>query len=136
MKRSIFSLAKRCILIVFVVLALPAHANDHGGAGAPAGEALQFIVNLGSESAEGKYLQLSIVFGFAKPEIAQRLASMKPKIQHRMILLLSSQDAASLLTIKGKLKLQEQIVEEVNGLLDETTKTGVKEVLFTNFIIQ
>ena len=42
----------------------------------------------------------------------------------------------TLQTTKGKLDLQERLVKEMNGLIDETAETGVKEALFTRFIMQ
>ena len=37
---------------------------------------------------------------------------------------------------EGKHHLVGEIIERVNKVIDETEKTGVKEVLFTSFIIQ
>jgi len=70
------------------------------------------------------------------PEAEHLLASYQPKIQHALILLLSSKDVATLLTLKGKKDLMEEIIETVNHQLHETEKTGIKEVFFTSFIIQ
>ena len=123
-----------CVL-VFLVQAPVVLANDHGG-GASGPTPLKFIVNLGDPANGGKYLQVQMVFEGATPEIEHELSLYQPKIQHALILLLSSGDAATLLTLKGKKDLMENIVETVNGLLHETEKTGVKEVFFTSFIIQ
>lgn len=135
MKHLILSLARRFALAFFVMAAVPAYANDHGGGGGGAPQPLLFTVNIGGASAM-KFLQVEMVFEFAKPEAEHHLAELKPKVQHRIILLLSSEELASLQTTKGKLELQERIVDDMNKLLDETVKTGVKEVLFTRFIIQ
>ena len=77
-----------------------------------------------------------MVFEFAKPEATQLIAERKPKVQHRIILLLSGEDIGSLQTVKGKQELQEKIVKDLNGLIDETVETGIKEVFFTSFIMQ
>ena len=121
-------------LMLFMVGSRPLLANDHGGAAAP--EPLKFVVNLGDPARDGKYLQVQMVFEAASPEMEHQLAAYRPKIQHAMILLLSSQSAATLLTLQGKRDLMEHIIETVNHLLHETEKTGVKEVFFTSFIIQ
>ena len=84
----------------------------------------------------GKYLQVQMVLEVAVPEAEHLLASYQPKIQHALILLLSSKDVATLLTLKGKKDLMEEIIETVNHQLHETEKTGIKEVFFTSFIIQ
>lgn len=110
-------------------------ANDHGG-GASGPEPFKFIVNLGAPSSGGKYLQVEMVFEGATPEVAHHVSANKPKIQHALILLLSGEEAGKLLTLQGKKDLMAEIVETVNHVLHENEKTGVKEVLFTSFIIQ
>lgn len=124
----------RCLALALLAgLAQPAFAGDHGG-GAP--EPMKFTVNVGDPASGGRFLQVEMVFEFATPDVAHHLAEHKPKVQHHIILLLTGEELASLQTVKGKLALMEKIVEEVNHVLHETVKTGVKEVLFTNFIIQ
>jgi len=124
----------RRILVLVLLIHVPfALANDHGG-GAP--ESMKFTVNVGNPSGEGRFLQVEMVFDFASPEVAHHLSEHKPKVQHQIILLLAEEDVGNLQTVKGKVALMERIVEEVNHILHETPKTGVKEVFFTNFIIQ
>ena len=135
MNYSVFSRLRRLAISIFISAALPAFAGDHGG-GAGGGEPLQFTVNIGSSTSATRFLQVTMVFEFASLAAAARLALLKPKAQHRVILRLTHADVASLQTAKGKLALQKQITSDLNALLDETPKTGVKEVLFTSFIIQ
>jgi flagellar FliL protein len=112
-----------------------AHASDHGGG--PAGpEPLKFTVNVASASSVGRYLQVEMVFETVKPEVAQTIASLKPKVQHAIILLLAGENAETLRGRKGKEELMAKIIDAVNKVIDENEKTGVKEVLFTSFIIQ
>ena len=70
------------------------------------------------------------------PEAQTRFNEYKPKLQHHIILMLSDESPSELLTAKGKQELQERIASGLNKLLDEDTKTGITEVLFTDFIIQ
>ncbi|MBS1158747.1 MAG: flagellar basal body-associated protein [Proteobacteria bacterium] len=109
-------------------------ASDGGGAAGPA--PLKFLANLGDPANGGKYLQVQMVFDAASPEIEHEISVYLPKIQHALILLLSAEDASTLLTLKGKKDLMENIVQEVNHLLHQTPAKGVKEVFFTSFIIQ
>lgn len=132
---SLFKFLISAFLISFVLQVPMALASDHGG-GAAGPAPLKFIVNLGDPANGGKYLQVQMVLEAAGPEAEHLLATYQPKIQHALILLLSSGDVATLLTLKGKKDLMAQIVETVNHLLHETEKTGVKEVFFTSFIIQ
>lgn len=97
---------------------------------------MRFTVNVGSPAAGSKYLQVEMVFETAHPEAGQAIAALKPKVQHQIILLLTSEDPDHLRTRAGKMELMEKIIEAVNKVIDETEKTGVKDVLFTSFIIQ
>jgi flagellar protein FliL len=128
-------LLKRLVPTLFMLGVIPAMASEHGG-GAPGPAPMQFIVNVGDSVATMRVLQVTIALEFAHADAGQLLAAIRPKVQHRMILLLSSEQVASLQTVKGKQELQGRMLDELNGLIDETSKTGVSEVFFTNFIIQ
>ena len=120
---------------LFLGFGTPALANDHGdGGGAPG--PIKFVTNLGNPNNGGRYIQIEVAFEAASPEVEHSIGAYKPKIQHAVLLLLSSQDAAKLLTLDGKRELAANIRSLTNKILDETEKTGVKEVLFTSFIIQ
>lgn len=133
---SFWLLAKRFILGLAVIVAFPAFAAEHGGGGGGGAEPIAFVVNVGSSAETLRFLQIAMVFDYASPEVAARIAELKPKVQHQMILMLSSEEISSLQTVKGKQDLQARIAKELNTLIDETAETGVKEVLFTNFILQ
>lgn len=109
---------------------VPLLAGDHGGGGGP--EPMVFTVNLGAEN----YLQFGLILEPAQPEAAHLLAEYKPKIQHEIILLMATKDAAKMRTLEGKKGLIEEILELANHVIHEDEKTGVKEVLFTRFLIQ
>ena len=91
-----------------------------------------FTVNLGKDN----YLQFGLIFEGATPEVLHLLAGYKPRLQHEIILLLSGKDAAKLRTLAGKKELIEEIIELSNHVIHEDEKTGIKEVLFTKFLIQ
>ncbi len=128
--RMMKAFAATLLMALALFSSLPALASDHGGGGAP--EPMVFTVNLGKEN----YLQFGLIFEAASPEAAHLLASNKPRIQHKIILMLSDKDSANLRTLQGKKALIEEIIELSNHVIDETEKTGVKEVLFTKFLIQ
>lgn len=108
----------------------PAWANSGGGASAP--EPLRFTVNLGKT----KYLQVEIVLVGVSPEIEHELLALRPRIQHEIILLLSAQQPERLFSREGKHNLMAEVIEAANHVIHGNEKTGVKEVLFTSFIIQ
>lgn len=121
------------LLGVGVVCANSAYANEGGGPVGPT--PMKFVVNLGNPALDGHMLAIEMVLEGAA-EVAGAVNMYKPKVQHEIILLLSSEDANKLRTVEGKTSLGEKIKEVVNKVLKETEKTGVKEVLFTNFMIQ
>ena len=133
---SIAALFRRLVPFAFLALATLATAAEHGeGSEKAAGfDQLLFTVNVGE--AVDRYLQVTMAFDTAGPEVAAQLAALKPKLQHRIILMLCGETADNLRTAKGKTELQERIRSEVNELIDEKPKTGVRDVFFTNFIIQ
>ncbi len=119
-------------LAMCIVLAMPmlATASDHGGGGAP--EPLVFTTNAG----KNQYLQFGIILEPAVPEAQHLIAGYKPKIQHEILLMLADKDVEKLRTLQGKKDLAEEILEIVNHVIHEDEKTGVKEILFTKFLIQ
>ncbi len=127
--RMINALVTPLLMLLALLLPLSVQASD-GGGGAP--EPTVFTVNLGKEN----YLQFGLIFETATPEAAHSLASYKPKIQHEIILLLSGKDAAKMRTLDGKKELIEEILELANHIIHEDEKTGIKDVLFTKFLIQ
>ncbi|MBS1144987.1 MAG: hypothetical protein H6R14_2393 [Proteobacteria bacterium] len=128
--RIVKALVAPVLLVSALLLPMPSLASDHGGGGAP--EPMVFTVNLGKDN----YLQFGLILETATPEAAHTLASFKPKIQHEIILLLSGKEQGKLRTLAGKKELIEEIVELANHVIHEDEKTGVKEALFTKFLIQ
>lgn len=118
------------IIMLAILTPSAASANDHGGGGGP--EPMVFTMNVGSKA----YVQFGLIFETGSPEAAHELATYRPRIQHQIILLMSGKDEAHLRTLAGKKELIEEIIELVNHIIHEDQKTGVKEVLFTRFLIQ
>ncbi len=121
------------LVLLGLISAIPAIANEGGGPVGPT--PMKFVVNLGNPALDGHMLALELVLEGAA-EINAAVNMYKPKVQHELILLLSGEDANTLRTVEGKKNLGEKIKETVNKILKESEKTGVHEVLFTNFMIQ
>ncbi len=118
-------------LAMCLALAMPMLATASGGGGG-APEPLVFTTNAG----KNQYLQFGILLEPAVPEAQHLIAGYKPKIQHEILLMLAGKDVERLRTLQGKKDLAEEILEIVNHIIHEDEKTGVKEVLFTKFLIQ
>lgn len=112
----------------------PLQASEGAAVAAP--EPLKFVVNLGNPATGGQVISLELVLDGADPEINQSVRTYKPKLQHEILLLLSGETPDNLRTFAGKQDLASRIQELANKVLHETPKTGVKEVLFTKFLIQ
>ncbi|MGE5490259.1 MAG: flagellar basal body-associated protein FliL [Actinomycetota bacterium] len=113
---------------------MPAHAEGHGGGGGgPA--PMSFVVNLPSMKGD-RFLKVDFVLDAASPEVSTEIGVVKPRILHQVILLLSDAKDEILMTREGKRQLAASIREVVNKTIRESEKTGVKEVLFTDFLIQ
>lgn len=123
-------------LVAGCLLSFSQAAVASGGGGQGGGsEPIKLTVNLGDPGKGGRYLQLEMV-PEASPEVLATLGHHKPKVLHEIILLLSSEDASRLLTVKGKTDLADRIAAEMNRIIKESPKHGVQDVLFVNFIIQ
>lgn len=118
------------VIMLAILTPIAASANDHGGGGGA--EPMVFTMNVGTKA----YVQFGLIFETGSPEAAHELVTYRPKIQHEIILLMSGKDEAHLRTLAGKKELVEEIIELVNHIIHEDQKTGVKEVLFTRFLIQ
>ncbi|MBS1132461.1 MAG: Flagellar basal body-associated protein FliL [Proteobacteria bacterium] len=129
--RILKAFAMSMLMALPLLFPLSTLASDHGAAGG-APEPMIFTVNLGREN----YLQFGLVFETASPEAAHLLAANKPRIQHKIILMLSDKESTNLRTLEGKKALIAEIIELANQVIDEDEKTGIKEVLFTKFLIQ
>ena len=101
-----------------------------------------FIVNLQTDNGD-KYLQTGITLQVRSEEQATYYKANMPQLRSRILLLLSAKSAEELLTNEGKLKLEDELIKQVqmpyNG--DEPTPKEAEErrimgVYFTSFMIQ
>lgn len=128
-------------------VAATAHSAEAGqtgeGGGAPAeGEAITevglmfpldgFTVNLLSESGR-RYLKCEINLEMGGEELSPELEEKKPVFRDIIIRILSSKSLEEISTVKGKEKLKEQIVNDLNLRLKDGK---VKNVYFTDFVVQ
>ncbi len=91
-----------------------------------------FTVNLLSESGR-RYLKVEMNLEIEGEELSPELDTKKPIFRDIIIRILSSKSPEEISTIKGKEKLKEQIVDELNMRLKDGK---VKNVYFTDFVVQ
>lgn len=112
-----------------------AEAQTEAEAKPPVYEKLEtFTVNLADQES---YLQAEISLKVADPEVQVKLKQHMPEVRDALLRLLSSKTAEELMTAEGKSALAEEVRKEVNRVIGaKKPARGVKDVLFTSFIIQ
>lgn len=91
-----------------------------------------FTVNLLSESGR-RYLKVEMNLEMEGEELSPELEEKKPVFRDIIIRQLSSKSLEEISTLKGKEKLKEEIVSEINTRLKDGK---VKNVYFTDFVVQ
>lgn len=96
----------------------------------------KFVVNLQPEDGE-QYLQIQFTLQVPTLEQVDLIKANMPKIQSRVLLLLSAKRASELNTPEGKRQLSSEIIASVNEpFVDKGERQQVSDVLYTSFIIQ
>ncbi len=94
-----------------------------------------FTVNL--QGAEGQLLQTAITLQMADEEDAAKLKQHMPLVRSRLVMLLSSKHSQEVLTSEGKIKLAQEVAEQVKQpFFQGDYPLEIQNVLFTSFIIQ
>ena len=84
-----------------------------------------------------RYLQVDVAIMARDQAVIDAVELHKPLIKDTLNVILTSSDYQELLTIKGKRKIQVEAKKALNKiLLKEEKFSGVKAVLFTNFLVQ
>jgi flagellar FliL protein len=91
-----------------------------------------FTVNLLSENGS-HYLKATLSLALSGKELAAELEEKKAVLRDVILRILSSKSLEEVSTLKGKEKVKEQIIAELNGMLKDGSITGV---YFTDFVIQ
>ncbi len=95
-----------------------------------------FTVNLQSEDSD-KFLQTAFTLQVKDDAQVEVIKVHLPQVRSRLLLLLSSQKAADILTPEGKNKLAQEIIAQVNKPFEpKGTPQNVTGVFFTSFVIQ
>lgn len=96
----------------------------------------KFIVNLQPEDGE-QYLQIQFTLQVPTLEQVEVIKANMPKVQSRVLLLLSAKRASELSTPEGKRQLSSEIIASINEpFVPRGAPQQVSDVLYTSFIIQ
>ena len=96
----------------------------------------QFTVNLVPETGE-QYLQIQFTLQVASAEQVELFKVNSAKVRSRVLLLLSGKKASEISSVEGKAQLAKELIAALNQpFVEKGAPNEVKEVLFTQFIIQ
>jgi flagellar FliL protein len=96
-----------------------------------------FVVNFGGEGS-ARYFQVTVEAMSRNQAVLDVLKNNEPAVRNDLVLLYSSQDSATLLSVDGKEKLRAASLAAIRKVLDEEGADGklVEQVYFTSFVIQ
>jgi len=124
-------------LIVLLVVSSATFASGGGGGSSPFIPLNPpIIVNI-TDGQRIRHMQVIIEIKLTDPDKSAKLDLHKGPIRHELILLLSSQDSATISTAKGKEQLRKDALAAVQKVMQDLEGEPIIEALyFTNFIIQ
>ncbi|GAB4356711.1 MAG: flagellar basal body-associated protein FliL [Gammaproteobacteria bacterium] len=96
-----------------------------------------FVVNF-EDQQQIRFLQIAVEVMARDPAVIEAVQTHKPAIRNNLVILFSSQDAATVGTREGKEQLRAQTLEEINQIIRKETggKEGIEAVYFTSFVMQ
>ena len=90
-----------------------------------------------AKGSEARLIKISISILTEDEAVEQALKQHEPLIRNNLLMLISNQNPAELEHLAGKEKLREDILDEVRDIVKEMADiNGVKDVLFTTFVMQ
>lgn len=95
-----------------------------------------FTVNLKSSAYGDRLLYVGITLEIADDAVRQRIQAYLPQVRNRLLMVLSGQDADTLISGDGKQKLAQRIRTALNESTQDPPEMRVDGVLFTQFIVQ
>lgn len=100
------------------------------------------VLNITDAKGRSKLMKLSFTMKSIEPTIEAIVEKDKDQIVDAVIRLVSARSSEELLTVSGKAMLEEEMIEEINNILNETTnaeevkRDSVKDIFFTSFVIK
>lgn len=125
-------------IIILLVISNITFAAGGGGGGSSLFIPLNppIIINI-MDGEHIRHMMVIIEIKLTDPSKSNKIDLHKGPIRHELILLLSSQDAATIASAKGKEQLRKDALAAVQKVLKDLEGEKIIEALyFTNFIIQ
>ena len=100
------------------------------------------VLNITDAKGRAKLMKLSFTLKSTEPTIEAIIEANKDQIIDSVIRQVSARSSEELLTVSGKAMLKEEMIEEINNILNETTneeevkRDSVKDIFFTSFVIK
>lgn len=106
-------------------------------------EISELVLNLTDSKGKEKLMKLSFSIKSTEPTIAAIVTEFKPEIVDVVISQISSRSSEELLTVGGKNLLKDELLQDINNIVNEVTKSkpevqknNIKQILFTTFVIK
>lgn len=94
------------------------------------------VVNFNDDRAI-RFLQVGISLMTHDPAAIDAAKAAEPAIRNALLLLFSSQTYETLSSAQGKLKLQQEALKKVQGVVQRSLgRPGIEAVYFTSFVMQ
>lgn len=100
------------------------------------------VLNITDAKGRAKLMKLSFTLKSTEPTIEAIVEGNKDQIIDSVIRQVSARSSEELLTVSGKAMLKEEMMEEINNILNETTdeeevkRDSLKDIFFTSFVIK
>ncbi len=101
------------------------------------------VLNLTDSTGKEKLMKLSFSMKSSEPTIAAIVEESKAEIIDVVITQISSRSSEELLTGSGKNLLRDEVLQDINNVINEVTKSrpevkknNIKQILFTTFVIK
>ncbi|MEA3289647.1 MAG: flagellar basal body-associated FliL family protein [Campylobacterota bacterium] len=107
------------------------------------GEIDGLVLNITDAKGRAKLMKLSFSLKTIEPSIAQIVEINKAQMIDAVIRQISARSSEELLTVGGKAMLKEEMIEEINGIINDVSagnedikRDCVKDIFFTSFVIK
>jgi flagellar FliL protein len=118
-------------------------ANGPGEGGWQIAKVENLVLNITNAKGREKLMKLSFSLKSTEPTISTIVESNNAEIVDAVIAQISARTSEELLTVGGKALLKEEMLDEINAIVNEASKSNeeikknnIKKLFFTTFVIK